>query len=208
MEDMAAFLKTSSKVPGWTRGGEARALMEAGLELPEGAQVVEIGSFLGCGSILLAGARKLAGSGKLHCIDTFDASGDPPSVPHYHAIWLAFGARPLREVFEENIADAGLADWVEIHAGDAAEIGETWSTPIDLLFLDGDQSPAGARAAYDAFELWLKPGGVIALHNSVEREYEAEHDGHYLLARAELHPPRFGEIRIIGSTTFARKLSR
>ena len=207
MDELAIFLKASSKIPGWTRGAEARELIEVAHQLPGQANIVEVGSFLGCGSILLAGARKVAGGGRLHCVDTFDASGDAPSVPHYHAIWLAFGARPLREVFEENIADAGLADWVEIHAGDAAAIGRAWSTPIDLLFLDGDQSPAGVRAAYDGFGPWLKVGGVIALHNSAEREYEREHDGHYRLARTQLRPPSYGDIRLVGSTTFARKLS-
>ena len=181
--------------------------MRTARELPDGANIVEVGSFLGCGSILLAGARKLAGSGKLHCVDTFNGSGDPHSVPHYHAIWLALGARPFREVFDENISDAGLSDWVEVHAGYAAGVGRTWSAPIDLLFLDGDQSPGGVRLAYEGFSKWLKPGGVIALHNSAERKYEPGHDGHYQLARTVVRPPRYGEIRIVGSTTFGRKLA-
>jgi hypothetical protein len=153
----------------------------------------------------LAGGLKIRGSGRLHCVDVFDASGDPPSIPHYQIIWVAFGARPLREVFDENIADAGLSDWVEVHPGDAGEIGRAWKTPLDLLYLDGDQSPAGARAAFDGFAPWLKPGGIIMLHNSIEREYEEGHDGQYLLAKTEVLPPQYDEVKTFGSTTFARK---
>jgi hypothetical protein len=35
--------------------------------------------------------------------------------------------------------------------GTALEVVSQWSRPIDLLLLDGDQSPDGARAAYNAY---------------------------------------------------------
>jgi len=205
MKHRDLFFKASSKVPGWTRGEEAHALFETAYDLPDRATVVEIGSFLGCGSILLGGARKMKGSGEAHCVDRFDGSGDAFSTPHYHAIWLALGARPFREIFDENIADAGLSDWISVHDGDAELIGRRWSKPIDMLFLDGDQSPEGVRAVYDAWSPWLKNGAVIALHNSAPREYEQHHDGHYILARKEIRAPSYEDIRLVGSTTFARK---
>jgi hypothetical protein len=129
----------------------------------------------------------------VHCVDPFDGSGDSSSVPHYDAIIMAFGARSPREQFEKNIRSAGLSDWVEVHQGTAEEIATAWTTPIDLLILDGDQSP------------WQKPGGVNALDNSSPREYEAEHDGHHLVATEEIHPPRYIERQLVGSMTSARK---
>jgi predicted O-methyltransferase YrrM len=205
MTDLAGFMRMAAKIPGWTRDDEAGALARVAYDLPPDAVIVEIGSFLGASCVLLAGARKLRGSGKVHCVDPFDLSGDRVSIPHYGAIIMAFGGRPPRELFDENIGDAGLADWVEVHQGRAQEMAVGWSAPIDLLFLDGDQSPAGARAAFEAWSPWLKQGGVIALHNSNPRDYAQEHDGHYRIVVREIRPPRYVDRRVIGTTTFARK---
>jgi predicted O-methyltransferase YrrM len=159
-----------------------------------GAVVVEIGSFLGKSAVLLAGARKRRGSGRVHCVDPFDASGDAFSTPVYRSL-AAADARPLRQRFQANIARSGLTDWVEIHEGLAGRVAATWTVPIDMLFLDGDQSPEGARLAYDAWAPFLKVGGVIALHNSTERVYAPGHDGHRLLAVHIVRPPRYGDVR-------------
>jgi predicted O-methyltransferase YrrM len=206
MDDLASVVRIASKIPGWTRAREAEALAAYAYSLPRDAVVVEIGAFLGGGSVVLAGARKLRGSGIVHCVDPFDGSGDPVSTPHYSAIIMAFGGRPMLELFNENIQDAGLSEWVAVHQGTAESTAANWSTPIDLLFLDGDQSPAGARAAFDAWSPWLKRGGIIAVHNSDPREYEAEHDGHYLLAMREVQPPRYTDRGVVGSITFGRKV--
>jgi hypothetical protein len=202
---LAAYIKLSETIPGWTRGAEADALARLAYSLEGDAVIVEIGSFFGSSTVFLAGSRKLKGAGSVHCVDPFDGSGDSYSVPHYEAIIGALSARCPREHFDANIRAAGLSDWVQVHPGRAEEIAAGWTAPIDLLILDGDQSPAGARAAYDNFSPWLKLGGVIALHNSDPREYGPEHDGHYLIAEEEIHPPRYLERHLVGSITFATK---
>jgi len=207
MDNLAVYLTLSETIPGWTRSEEAEALAGMTYALEGNPVIVEIGSFFGSGAVLLAGSRKLRGSGKVHCVDPFDGSGDSFSVPHYNAIITAHAGRSLREHFEHNIRAAGLSDWVETHQGKAEEIGTSWATPIDLLFLDGDQSPAGVRAAYEAWSPWLKSGGLIALHNSNPRKYDLDHDGHYRIAIEEIQPPRYLDRHLVGSTTFARKAS-
>ena len=204
VKDLAGYLRLSETIPGWTRNEEAEALAQMAYSLAGDAVIVEIGSFFGSSTVFLAGARKLKGTGKVHCVDPFDGSGDSFSVPHYNAIIGAFGTQPLREHFEKSVRAAGLSAWVEVHQGKAEEIAADWTAAIDLLILDGDQSPAGARAAYKGWSPWLKPGGVIALHNSKPREYAAEHDGHFLIATEEIHPPRYIERHLVGSITFAR----
>jgi predicted O-methyltransferase YrrM len=205
MMDLAAYLRLSKTIPGWTRGEEANALAQMAYYLEGDAVIVEIGSFFGSSTMFLAGSRKLKGAGKVHCIDPFNGSGDSFSVPYYNAIITSFGGRSPREHFERNVCSAGLSDWVEVHQGTAEEIAPAWKTGIDLIVFDGDQSPAGARGAYEGFSPWLKSGGVIALHNSNPREYAAEHDGHYLIATEEIQPPRYIERHVVGSITFARK---
>lgn len=202
-DDLAFYLRLSETIPGWTRNEEAEALAQTAYSLKGDAVIVEIGSFFGSSTVFLAGARKLRGAGKVHCVDPFDGSGDSYSVPHYDAIISAFGARAPREHFDGNIRTAGLSDWVDVHQGKAEEIATNWAVAIDLLIFDGDQSPAGVRAAFEGWSPWLKAGGVIALHNSNPRDYAPDHDGHYRVATEEIQPPRYIKRHLVGSMTFA-----
>jgi MMP 1-O-methyltransferase len=199
------YLELSAGVPGWCRGEEARRLFQASFEAPVNAVIVEIGSFLGSSSILLAGARKVRGSGKVHCVDPFDGSGDPPSIPHYRRIMSEIGGGSLREHFDANIRRADVSEWIEVHQALAVDVPKLWTTPIDLLFLDGDQTPEGVRAAYDPWFLFLKPNGLLVAHNSNPRAYAEGHDGHRQLVLQEIQPPGFHDIELVDTTTFARK---
>ncbi len=199
------FIRLSEGIRGWTRGEEARELARISFLLPAGSSIVEIGVFLGASTILLAGARRMRGSGLVHCIDPFDCSGDSFSVPYYWRILAEQGGGSLRDHFERNIQAAGLSPWVQIHQGRADEVARNWITPIDLLFLDGDQSRKGVRDAYDSWEPFLKGGGIIAVHNSAPENHTAEHDGHRNIVEEEITSPRYNNIRLVCTTTFATK---
>ena len=201
---LGRYISHSRRIPGWTRGAEAVALAQLSYSLPDDAIVVENGCFLGCSTVLLAGARKLRGSGRVHCVDPFDASGDSFSVPIYRSISESLGGS-LRECFEENMRWAGLSDWVEVHQGLGHEVAATWTETIDLLFLDGDQSYDAVQATYRSWSPFIKPGGIIAVHNSAPGEYEEGHDGSMRLAAEVIRPPQYEEVRCTGITTFARK---
>lgn len=199
------YLRRSAEIPGWIRGEQAEALALASFALPGAPVIVQIGTFFGSAAVLLAGARRLQGSGRVYCIDPFDCSGDDFSVPHYRRILSEAGGGALREHFDRNIRRAGLQRWVEAIEGRAEDIAMGWNTPIDLLALNGDQSPAGARAAYRAWAPFLKPGGVIAVHNSAPGPHAPGHDGHRRLVEDEIRPPAYGDLRLVGATTFARR---
>jgi MMP 1-O-methyltransferase len=202
---LGEYIWLSRRIPGWTRGEEAVELAQTSYSLPENAIVVEIGSFLGCSTVLFAGARKLRQSGKVHCIDPFDASGDAYSVPVYSDI-ASSQPGSLRARFDDNIRQADLGDFVEVHQGRDEEFAAGWQAPIDLLFLDGDQSERGARETYDRWFHFLKIGGIIAVHNSGPREYAPDHGGSRRLVENVIRPPQYREIRCVRSTTFARKM--
>ena len=204
-KELEFFLHLSETIPGWTQGGEAQELLRLSYSLLAGAVIVEIGSFLGASAILLAGPRRIRGSGLVHCVDPFDGTGDSFSVPHYQRILEEVGGGSLRDHFDRNIHDAGLDPWIRIHEGRAAEVAHAWTTPIDLLYLDGDQSRKGVREAYDSWALFLKVSGIIAVHNSAPENHTAEHDGHRCIVEEEIKQPHFHNIRLVGSTTFAIK---
>ena len=197
------FIRLSEGIRGWTRGEEARELARISFLLPAGSNIVEIGCFLGASTILLAGPRRLQGSGLVHCVDPFDCSGDSFSIPYYQRILAEFGGRPIRCLFERNIRNAGVDSWVQVHQGRAAEIARNWAAPTDLLYLDGDQSRAGAREAYDAWAQFLKPGGVIAVHNSRPENRAPDHDGYRCLVEEEIKAPDYNDVRLIRAATFA-----
>lgn len=201
---IAKYVRYSHRIEGWTRGDEAVALAQAAYALPVDAVLVEIGSFLGSGTILMAGARRIRGNGMVHCVDPFDGSGDDFSRPYYENITKAL-ALTQREQFERNIRDAGLSALVKVHPGTAATVGATWKEPIDMLFLDGDQSPTGARLSFDVWSPFLKVGGIIAVHNSADREYAADHDGCRRVVVEKIKLPEYDAIRCVGTTTFATK---
>jgi MMP 1-O-methyltransferase len=201
---LAKYLRYSHRIPGWTRGEEAIALAHAAYGLQTDAVLVEVGSFLGSGTVLLAGARYLRGSGTVHCIDPFDGSGDAFSRPHYDTIKRTLPVT-LREQFEENVRQAGVNTRVQVHQGTAGSVAANWKTPIDLLFLDGDQSPEGARLSFDVWSPFLKVGGIIAAHNSSDAQYAHGHDGYRRVVKEKIRPPEYDGVHCIGTTTFAIK---
>lgn len=110
--------------------------------------VVEFGTSMGVSAIYLAAAVKDNGGGRV-----ITTEYEPEKV----------------ERARQNIADAGLADVVEIRAGDALESLRTGLPErIDLVFLDG------AKQLYlDVLRLIepkLRPGALIASDNT-------DHDG-------------------------------
>jgi hypothetical protein len=202
---IAVIAAASAEIPGWTKGEDAVEVARASMGLGEDAVLVEVGVYMGRCSVLLASPLCLKGSGMLHCVDPFDGSGDDFSVRHYRDGLNATGMATLEEVFRHNIERLGLEDWIEVHKGKAAEVASRWSQAIDLLLLDGDQSPKGAREAFEAWVPFLKPGGTIILRNTRDRVYEEGHDGHRRLVAEELVAPRFETVRQVGATTFAIK---
>lgn len=113
----------------------------------------------------------------------------------------------LLQRFELHITEAGLDRYVTVHQGTAESVGAAWTKPIDFLFLDGDHSPEGARSAFRTWTPFLKPGGVVALHNSVGDHKEDGHDGFRILAKSELRDPAYQGVYSAGTTTFAIKES-
>jgi MMP 1-O-methyltransferase len=201
--DLARYVWLSAQVPGWTRGSDAVAMARASYSLPPDAVIVQIGSYLGSSAILLAGSRKLRESGVVHCIDPFDGSGDAFSEPIY--LTALEDGTSLRGRFDAHIRGAGLSEWVVVHQGLDREFAPSWTLPIDLLCLSGDQSYPGARSAYGGWAPFLKAGGLLVVQNSGPGPLDGSHDGNRRLVFEEVKAPRYGDIHLVGSTTYARR---
>lgn len=53
--------------------------------------------------------------------------------------------------------------------GDSKEI--PWDKEIDILFIDGDHSYEMAKSDFERFEKFLKPGGLIFMHDVLVERY-------------------------------------
>lgn len=206
------IVELSGNIPGWRAGRAAKALATTVYNLEPDPAIVEVGVFMGRSTFLMAGARRLRGGGKIHCVDPFDCSGDPPSVPHYQAALKSFRRqsflemirRPsLEEVFRRQMEHFRCEGMVDIRKGTSRDVSAAWRTPIDLLILDGDQSPEGAREAFESWTPFVRRGGIVVLGNTEERAFAPLHDGNYRMARERLSQPHFVNVHRVECTTFA-----
>jgi hypothetical protein len=113
----------ASGVSGWLTEAQAELLWETAEQLPPTPLVVEIGSHQGRSTIILATAAGNRG-GRVVAIDPF-VDG------------RLFGGSSTRELFEHNIAGAGLDGSVELLSEYSTRARPEWTRRIDYLYIDG-----------------------------------------------------------------------
>ena len=109
----------------------------------------------------------------------------------YSSVWLGAGVRHLGghltslesdprkiEAWRANIADAGLADWVDLIEGDAAETIPAINDVFDIVFLDAEKEDY--EQLFHAARRKVEPGALIVADNVVSH---ADTLGAYVAAR-------------------------
>jgi len=109
-------------------------------------RAVEVGTFTGLSA--LAVARNLAPGGRLVCCDVSED-------------WTAIGREAWEQAEVADRIDLRIAPATETLAGDLFGDDE----PIDLAFIDADKS--GYVGYHDALVPMLRPGGVLAVDNTL-----------------------------------------
>jgi caffeoyl-CoA O-methyltransferase len=111
----------------------------------------------------------------------------------YSSIWLGAGVRYLggrvvsvernpdaAERWRENIAAAGLEDWVELVEGDALEVLDDIEDVFDVVFLDAEKEDY--ERLFGLARRLLEPGGLVVADNVLSHQ---ETLGAYSKARQE-----------------------
>jgi len=189
------LLQVMRQIGGWLSDSEAVALYRTVATCNPPIVAVEIGSWYGKSSVMIAGGIRDGGGGILYAIDPFEGS-DGYSV-------LRTGQRRATnflDSFLQNINHAGLAELVRPIRGYSYEVAENWSTPIDLLFIDGDHEYEAVKRDFEDWSPHLKDGGIIMFHDT-----NGNWPGPTQLAREQLHSPSWQNVRCVGSLTIARK---
>jgi predicted O-methyltransferase YrrM len=119
-------------------------------------QVVEIGVYEGSSTLVLA--QHLPPDAVLHLIDPFmDDAG-------LFAGWRG-SSWATRRVVDRAVRRYG-GPTLRWHVERSQDAGRRWSTPVDLVFIDGDHSQEASREDWDLFSPWVEPGGVVVFHDA------------------------------------------
>ena len=99
----------------------------------------------------------------------------------YSTIWLGAGVRYLGgrvlslesdprkiEAWRRNVADAGLAEWVDLVEGDAYETLPTIDDVFDVCFLDAEKGDY--ERLFELVRGKLEPGAVVVADNVLSHE--------------------------------------
>ncbi len=149
-------------IGGFLVPGQERWLFTAAANLPDNAVIVEIGSFMGRSTTAMAFACRGTDK-KIFAIDMFKGNDSDFVVKGKNNIDWDGG--DFLQAFKDNLAKNDLLDLVTPCQGLSGEIGKTWTTPIDFLFVDGSHEYDDVVRDFELFWPWLKPGGLIAFRD-------------------------------------------
>ncbi len=155
----AAYASVAN-VEGWMTPGQARLLWDCGSEVKGGGRIVEIGSFRGRSLIVLA---KSIGPGvELLAIDPH--AGNDRGPQEFEG--FEEQASEDNEVFERNLAEAGVRDRVEHVRAFSHQAIDRFQGEIDLLYIDGAHRFKPARDDIRRWRQRVAPGGHLLIHDS------------------------------------------
>lgn len=144
---LANIIKECQKVKGWFTPDQMRELYPL-VKRAEGI-LVEIGTYHGKSTKYW---RLVNPNLWITTIDIVDDPNPPMWVPGYE--WKA--------VIDKDILELGNITAI---IGDSKDVAKEWSTPIDIVFVDGDERYNSIYTDMDAWWPFVKKGGYMFIHN-------------------------------------------
>jgi len=133
--------------------------------LPNGATVVEVGSFEGLSTLVMARSAHINGINvKIHAVDPFLGN-----IEHQKDDAVIRGE--LYDNFKANVAASGLASMIIPRRMPSVAAAATFKdASVDMIYVDGDHTLQGCFADLTAWVRVLKPGGVFLGHDFLHRD--------------------------------------
>ena len=190
-----------SDIEGWLSDEQGRYLCAAAAATRGAGAIVEIGSWKGRSTSWLALGASRAGR-RVHAIDPHEGSREDPSA---HTL----------DAFLENLRRAGVSDTVEPLVMTSTRAAGVLTGPVELLFIDGDHSPAAV--ARDAEAERIIVGLPLNMDGTEGPRARAARDFGEALRQATDLPVEFwderlstaeGEARLRGAGLDRRELSK
>ena len=181
----------AADVEGWLSEAQGETLFDLAARARGRGHLVEIGSWQGRSTIWLASGARLAGL-RVIAVDPHVGSQEDPAARTY-------------ETFTANIRRAGVEAVVTPMVMSSADAARQLDGGVELLFIDGDHSDAGATA--DA-EIWLPrmiDGGIVLMHDVVNAGYTGPRR---VFRRRICWSGEFQSVRRVGSMGIATRTSQ
>jgi predicted O-methyltransferase YrrM len=142
-------------------------LFQLASDLPPGALVVEIGSWMGASTCFLAAGLK--GGGKIYAVDNFQGhSTCGEDVVWYERHFRRLGSHSTLDLFRRNLSELGFGGLAEPVVSDSQAATKRLAPVygrVDMVFIDADHSYEACKADVAAWLPFMKLGGVMAFHD-------------------------------------------
>lgn len=122
-------------------------------------RAVEIGVYEGSSAVALC--RAMPAGSELHLIDPF--GHHPDALP---GGWGATEWATRRVVGRTARRAPGGGPRVIWHVALSADVARQWTTPVDLVFIDGDHSETGCALDWECWHRFVVPGGHVVFHDA------------------------------------------
>jgi len=164
---MSIDFNFSSTIKGFMEDHEAKRLYSVASEAAILGPCLEIGSYCGKSAYFIGTACSKQG-GVLFSVDHHRGSEEQQPGQEYFDPDLFdkdLGRVDTLSHFRDTIERAGLLDTVIPVVGESSLVGNSWKTPISMLFIDGGHS---FEAAFNDYRLWARhimPNGFLVIHD-------------------------------------------
>jgi predicted O-methyltransferase YrrM len=155
-----------ARTKGFLPQAEGDALYAAALRAAAGTWL-EIGTYAGKSTVHLGAAAQVTGA-QVVTVDHHRGSEENQPGWEWHDDALVdphTGRLETLPSLRHTLWDAGLDDVVSVVVGSTSQVAAWWSSPLELLFLDGNHTEQVAQHDYEAFARHLVEGAVMAVHD-------------------------------------------
>jgi MMP 1-O-methyltransferase len=166
----SAWEEVAAATRGFLPEDEGEALHAAALAAGPGLWL-EVGSYCGKSTVHLGAAARAVGA-QLVTLDHHRGSEENQPGWEWHDASLVdphTGRLETLPHLRHTLWDAGLDGVVSVLAASTQQVGRWWSSPLALLFLDGNHTEEVAQHDYAAFARHLVPGATLLVHDVFER---------------------------------------
>lgn len=99
----------------------------------------------------------------------------------------------------------GSVEWLRMKGVDAARDPRVLAAPFDFVLIDGDHSYEGLREDWEAWSPLVAPGGIVALHDSVNADGRSTAGSVDFSTSVIVHDPRFVPVENAGTLRVLRR---
>lgn len=196
----ARLFALADTVTGFLPADEGRALYDAAVRHLDGGIGVEIGTYCGKSTVLL-GAAALNRDGVLYTVDHHHGSEEHQAGWEFHDSSMVdehTGLFDTLPTFRHILDAADLPDNVVAVVGKSSVVARGWSTPLQLLFIDGGHTEAAANRDFEGWAKWVEVGGALVIHDVFPNPDDGGRPP-YLIYRRALDGGQFHEVSATGS---------